>query len=410
MRILLPYGNETKLIQLSGHQEIKIYDFPKIAPFAEDERLVDALREPIGSPPLQMLVQNAKSACILVSDSTRLVPTAKLVDQLMTKLKEGGMREEEITVVIALGTHRRQTEREMIQIVGEKWMGKLNILNHSPLVEDAVLLGQTTRGTPVEVYRPVIEAELRIATGNIEPHWLVGMSGGLKALMPGVASERAIQAHHALSREYQVQPGMVENPLRDDLEEWQQFLPIHFLFNTVVNPQRQIMAAVSGDPLAAFRKGVELAKPYFFHPMPPPFEVTVASAGGTPKDMNLYQLIKSLQNASQITKKGGVIVLVGECGEGFGHPAFQEWVERHQPGEYEKVKPEFRLGWHKVEQLEQLAKEYQIYLYSAMAHAFVDLLPITGLTHLNLQEFAWYRRARRVAVLPHASLTFFHNQ
>ncbi len=149
-----------------------------------------SLLQPISSPRLQELAASASKAVILVSDKSRLCPSDVFLPLLLTELNQGGLQDADISIVAAVGTHRKMTQTELIQLVGEQVYSRIKVVNHSPLGEDCVYVGTTSRGTPVEINRSVVEAGLRIATGNIEPHALVGISGGVKALFPGTASKK----------------------------------------------------------------------------------------------------------------------------------------------------------------------------------------------------------------------------
>lgn len=283
----------------------------------------------------------------------------------------------------------------------------MEVLNHSALPEDCVHVGTTALGTPVEIFRPVVEAELRIATGNMEPHGLAGLSGGVKALMPGVSSQRSIQHNHAFSRQWKVQPGDVENPIRKDMEETLRFLPIHFLLNTVVNHQRDLLEVVAGDVLEAHRKLAEQARNRFLVPMSQRFDTVIVSAGGHPKDLQLYQAVKTLQNASKLTTPGGKILLIAECEEMFGNGLFQYWVETVQDAARitQMMKQEFVLGAHKIMHIHEILQQHEVFLYSEIPDSTVELLGFHPVSDLQacVDRLA---ESGSLALMPYGALTF----
>ncbi|WP_166240799.1 nickel-dependent lactate racemase [Paenibacillus turpanensis] len=385
---------------------------PEVCTDEERLRLLEALQQPYDSPLLRALAVKAQNAVILVSDITRLCPTHKFLPMLLDELNAGGIADDCIHVVVALGAHRRLTDQEIRRLAGEEAYRRVSIVNHSARSEDCSFIGVTSKGTPVEINRIVAMADLRIATGNIEPHRLVGMSGGVKALVPGAASVKTIESNHSLSSRYQITPGDPNNPIHQDLEEAQSMLPIHFLYNTVVDHQRKVLFAVSGNILEAHRRGVVAAKGYFLVPVHKSYDVVIASAGGYPKDMQLYQAIKTLQNASTICKPGGTIVLIAKCEELYGNGTFQTWAETwtDQQKALDSLKETFVLGAHKLEHIHKVTKEKQVLLVSDVAAPQAELLGFKPVypddCEQEIKKLLESFSSPEVAVMPCGSITF----
>jgi nickel-dependent lactate racemase len=368
-----------------------------------------ALDKPIGTPRLNRLARGRRNAVILISDISRLCPSYLFLDELLTQLHEAGVADEHIRIVVALGLHRKQTEDELKQLVGEPVYRRVRVVNHSALSEDCVLLGTTSMGTPVEINRIVAEAELRIATGNIEPHALVGISGGVKALVPGTASHRCIEHNHALSQKFTAQPGQPDNPIHRDLEEALRFAPIDFLFNVIVDHQRHLIDAVAGDVVKAHRLGAAKAANAFVVPVDRQYDVTVVSPGGYPKDSQLYQTVKSLKNASAITKNGGDILLVAQCQEMFGNGIFQFWIETIQDRSLmvAKLKEQFVLGAHKVLHVDEVLQKHRVHMYSDLPEPIVRLLGFQPVADLQAAyDTLTADSSKSIAVMPFGALTF----
>jgi nickel-dependent lactate racemase len=248
-----------------------------------------------------------------------------------------------------------------------------------------------------------------MVTGNIEPHRLVGISGGIKALMPGAASIRTIEHNHSLSQKHKAQLGDPDNLLHLDMEEALRFVPIHYLFNVIVDHHRQVLNAFAGDVKAAHHAGIEAARSRFIVEVSELFDVVVVSAGGHPKDTQLYQAIKSLSNASAITKPGGTLVLIAQCEELFGNGIFQYWVETIQDRSVmlTKLKEQFVLGAHKVEQIDQILRKHTVYLYSQVPEAIVHLLGFHPIHDLNETLAALLSNSKlKTAVMPYGGLTY----
>ncbi|TLS49362.1 nickel-dependent lactate racemase [Paenibacillus antri] len=373
-----------------------------------DALLRQALRSPIDSPSLPELAAGRRDAVILVSDVTRLSPTASFLAQLLDALNEGGIPDERVRVVVALGTHRAQTADELRGIAGESAFRRVLVENHSAASEDCLFVGTTSLGTPIELNRKVAEADLRIATGNIEPHRLVGLSGGCKALFPGVASAASIERHHGLSHRYRAVPGFADNPLHRDIEEACAMVPIHFLYNVVADHRRRALAAFAGHPTEAHRRGASFARDQFLVSNERKYDVVVASAGGYPKDMQLYQAIKSLENAAAFAKPGGSILLIARCQELYGNGTFLEWAETRIDREraVRELEERFVLGAHKLHILHQVLQKHRVFLYSDVPRPLAELLGFRTVSDLQLWIDEAARRGASMAAMPCASLTF----
>lgn len=394
---------------MNGLNAPAIVDYESEAKYAPDYLIGEALRRPIAGKPLQELAEGRHSAVILISDGTRLCPSHLFLPALLDALHEGGIPDERIRIVVALGMHRKHTEAELKQLVGDHIFSRVDVVNHSALSEHCVYVGTTRSGTPVEINRHVAEADLRIATGNIEPHRLAGVSGGVKALVPGTASKLTIETNHALSQRVQAVLGDADNPIHRDMEEALEFVPIHFLFNVIANHRRELLEAYAGELAATHRHGVEAAKRRFFVPAGKQYDVVLASPGGTPKDLQLYQAIKTMQNAAAFTKPGGAIVLFARCEEMFGNGIFQYWVETIQDRSaiLQKLQQQFVLGAHKIAQIEQIVSKHTVYLYSDMPDSIVELAgfkPIRDIEH-TVQSLLRHGHSE-FALMPHGAITF----
>lgn len=409
--IRIPYGTGQLLVSLPDETPIDVIQYRDAAATDPDAVLREALAAPIGSPTLAELARAAKNAVVLISDITRLCPSPAFLPHLLDELNRGGVPDERIRIVVALGMHRKQTPAELEKLAGSRAMARVQVMNHSALDEDCVRLGTSALGTPIEINRTVAEADLIVATGNIEPHALAGMSGGVKALVPGVASRSCIETNHALSQQYRVQPGHPDNPIRRDLEDALQFVPLKFLLNVVVNHRREIMAAVAGDPVAAHRAGVRLARRYFLVPTDRAYDVVLASTGGYPKDMQLYQAVKTLVNASAIAAERGSILLAARCEEMFGNGIFQLWVETIQDRArmVQMLKRKFVLGAHKIEHIDRVLSEQTVYLYSDLPDSTVELLgfrPVADVQETVRRLLHTAAKPRSAAYMPYGAITF----
>jgi nickel-dependent lactate racemase len=344
----------------------------------EETLILKALANPIGAPPLKQLAQNKQRVVIVISDITRPCPSDKLLPPVIDVLNSAGIPDKNITIVIALGLHRPMTAEEISNTVSEAIYDRIQVLNHDP--SETTWLGTTSYGTPVEIYRPVVDADLRICLGNIEYHYFAGYSGGAKAILPGCASRASVTANHAMMIRKEAAAGrIVGNPLREDLEEAVAMSGVGFLINVIVDKDHNIQAAVAGDMTLAHRKGCEIVHARGRVSAPPRADIILASAGGFPKDINFYQAHKALEIASYFVKDGGVVILVSACPEGFGNQTFEDWMLTTSTPEaiISKIQKNFVLGGHKAAAIAAIQQRASVFLVSDLDDEIVRKMGIT---------------------------------
>ena len=217
----------------------------------------------------------------------------------------------------------------------------------------------------MEIFQLVAESDFVICTGSIEHHYFAGYTGGLKAVLPGVSSRRSIEANHALMIEDGTGPGNPDCPVRADLEEAGNMLGVDFILNVVLNSKKEIVQAVAGHPVEAHRKGAEMVDTLNKYSVEPA-DIVVVSPGGWPKDINLFQSHKALENVKSAVKPGGTIILVAQCPEGLGNAVYEEWLNTTStPQEaIEKLNTGFIQGGHKAALIGIMAQEFELYLVS----------------------------------------------
>jgi len=337
-----------------------------------------ALEEPIGSPKLREIVRPGEKIAIVTSDITRPMPTYKVMPALLDELYAAGVRAEDVTLVFALGSHRKHTGEERKKLAGERAFEEIACVDSDP--SDCVHMGTTAAGTPVDITRVVAEADRRICLGNIEYHYFAGYSGGAKAIMPGVSTRDAIQANHRMMVRPEACAGALEtNPLRMDIEEAGAICGIDFILNVVLSEHKEIIRAVAGHPVQAHRAGCAFLDTLYLKELPQGADIVLVSQGGAPKDMNLYQTQKALDNARHAVKPGGVIVLIGSCKEGLGERVFEEWMtQSSSPGAMvERIGRDFQLGGHKAAAIAMTLEKADIYLVSDLEDDFVRSIFLT---------------------------------
>ena len=368
-----------------------------------------ALAHPIGTPALHEMVKPGQKIVIITSDISRPLPSYHVLPSVIRELEQAGIPDGDITVVFALGSHRKQTEEEDRRLVGDEVYEKVRCVNSDP--DDCILMGTSTNGTPFAISRVVAEADFRIALGNIEFHYFAGYSGGVKALMPGVSTPEAIQANHSLMVSPDACAGKLEgNPVREDLEQALQFCPIHFIVNAVLDEHKHIVYAVAGDVVTAHRKGCAYLDRMYRKPIPKRADIVIVSQGGAPKDANLYQTQKALDNAKHAVADGGTIIVIGACNEGLGSAKFEEWLVGSAKAHdmVERIGRDFQLGGHKAAAIGMVLDRARIDLVSEMDDDFVRsifLNPQPSAQAAFDEAFARYGEDATVIAMPFGGAT-----
>ncbi|MGM9669809.1 MAG: nickel-dependent lactate racemase [Faecousia sp.] len=338
----------------------------------DDAEVRRALNEPIGAPRLREVVKPGEKIAIVTSDITRPMPTWKVMPALLDELYAAGVSGKDITLVFALGSHRHHTQEEMRHLAGERAWEEIRCVDCDP--DDCVHMGETSHGTPVDITRVVAEADRRICMGNIEYHYFAGYSGGAKAIMPGVSTRAAIQSNHSMMVLESACAGALEtNPLRMDIEEAGRICGIDYIVNVVLDEHKNIVRCVAGDSVLAHRAGCRVLDSLYRKELPQAADIVLVSQGGAPKDMNLYQTQKALDNARHAVKQGGIIILIGSCREGMGEKVFEQWMTTAPTPEsmIERIGRDFQLGGHKAAAIAMTLQRAQIYLVSDLEPGFV---------------------------------------
>lgn len=342
------------------------------------EEVARALKNPIGTKRLKQIVRPGEKIAIITSDITRPLPSYKILPLLLDELDDAGVSPKDVTLVFALGSHRKQTAEEQKKLVGERTFSEITCIDGDD--GDCVHYGSTSRGTPVDIVRVVAEADRRICLGNIEYHYFAGYSGGAKAIMPGVSTRAAIQSNHSRMVEAAASAGRLEgNPVREDIEEAAAMVGVDFIVNVVLDEHKEIVHASAGDVVKAHREGCRYLDRLYGKPIAGQADIVVVSQGGAPKDLNLYQTQKALDNAKHAVKKGGVIILVGSCKEGLGEHVFEEWMT-HSPSAHsmiERIQKDFQLGGHKAAAIAMVLEDASVYLVSELEPEFVKKMFLT---------------------------------
>lgn len=404
--IRLEYGNrhlelnppqQFKLIQTSSAEDIEI-DW--------DEKIEKAFANPIASPTLTRIIkdENPQKIVIIINDITRPVPYDIVLKPMLREMEEAGVPSERITLLIATGMHRPMTKKEVEYSLGNDIAAKYRWVNHI-CEEEMVYVGEVSN-IPFYVNPLVMEADLLCAVGVIAPHYMAGYSGGRKSVMPGVCGRKTIEVHHSLMRLPQSRTANLKgNQFHETMVEAAGMVNLKFISNVVVNSKNEAIDIVTGHYLKAWEKGVALCRENSVIKVDKLADAVIVSAGGFPKDINMYQAQKALENASYCVKKGGLILLVAECREGLGEDVFERWLKEADSPEYleEKIKYNFELGGHKAFAIARIARDHPIYLYSNLEKGLVKQSFMTPVEDLN--TFIKKQIKGLVYIMPHGANT-----
>ncbi len=373
MKLEFGYGKTVQTVEVPDRNLLAVLTSNPMEHERRGEEAVRwALEHPVGAPKLRELAKPGRRTVIVTSDISRPLPSYEVLPAVLDELYAAGVRREDITVVLALGSHRHHTEEEQRRLVGERCWNEVRVEDSDP--EDCVRMGVTSAGTPVDISRTVAEAEFRICLGNIEFHYFAGYSGGAKAIMPGCSTPEAIQRNHSMMVSEDACAGKLEgNPIRTDIEEAAGFCPADYIVNAVLDEHKHIVYAVAGDVTKAHREGCAYLDRMYRKPIPARADIVLVSQGGAPKDANLYQTQKALDNAKHAVKKGGTIILIGACSEGLGNARFEEWMTKAPTARsmVERIGRDFQLGGHKAAAIAMVLENARIDLVSEMEDDFV---------------------------------------
>jgi lactate racemase len=285
-----------------------------------------SITNPVGSRSLEEIIRShGKKTLIIVDDNTRQTPQKIILPILIKELNKCGVSDKDITILIALGTHRQMSEDECIERFGKEVMSRITVVNLSQNEDDFLLIEKTQTGIPVSVAKIYLESEVSIAVGNIIPHMYAGWAGGAKMIQPGIANKLTTGYTHLMAGEnvYEIL-GDAENPVRKEMEEIAVKTGLKFIINVVLNGDNEVVEVVSGDVVKAHRKGVEIAKEIYQCQVPGKADIVIASSH--PADRDLWQGFKPLNNCGILVKDGGTLILVIPAPEGIA-PDHQELIE-----------------------------------------------------------------------------------
>ena len=332
-RYQIPCGKNFISIQIPDNIPVEQVESREIAPGPDVKRAVDeSLSRPIGTKRLRELVKPNQTVALVVTDITRQLPEEMILPLLVRELEAGGVRNRDITAIVATGTHRSNTPEELYRKFGDI-VNEISFVNHDPYDSKGLVdLGTSSSGIPLIFNRAVAQADVRISTGVIETHLFAGYSGGVKSIAVGVAGEKTIAATHNYQMLQQTRLGIIEgNAFRGFLTEATQAIGLHFIVNVVQTGKKEVVKVVAGDPVKAFHEGVKTARHLYEVEIDQPGEIVVSGVT-YPKSRDLYQATRAANVVAfgprPVVTKGGTIIIPASCEDGCGHPGYCSIMKR----------------------------------------------------------------------------------
>ena len=412
----LGYGPGKLVLDIPSGGGLRLLE-PELAPSVEEPaKLVRrALDQPIGSPPLRELARGRRSAAILVPGRTRIAGVSDYVPELLEELRAAGVPDDGISIHLATGTHEHHGLSDLAQLVGESVLEQVRCRFHACHDPTGLTrLGTTRRGTPVSVDTGVLQAEVKILTGRIVPHYFAGFSGGRKALIPGVAGFDTIKSNHrlTLAPERGIHPAVApcslsDNPVHLDMLEAAAMAAPGFCLNTLLDTRGRMLGAVAGHWERAHEVGCREAGRRFQLRVEEPVDLLVTSSGGLPHDCNFMQSIKAVLNLQSIVRPGGRILWIAQAAGGM-QPGFLEWAAIEDDVELDRaVRASYSLTGHNSILLRRLFRNAKVSLKSDLPADQVERLgvEVVRLAQKALDAIcADLPRGFRVAVAPAANV------
>jgi len=406
MKIKLKYGSGQLSLTLPNKQVLGVYR-PQEKPAVRnlDQAVRKSLARPIATERLGRIVRADHKIAIVVDDATRAVPSTALLVPIVAELNAAAVPDKNICVFVATGLHRKMKRTELDAVLGPL-KGRIKIVNHDP-EKNLKRLGKTRLGTMVYLNKVFLEADVKILTGDVEFHQFCGYGGGAKSVYPGLADSKSICLNHSRMELKGTGPGKVRgNPARREIDEVGRLVGVDFIINVVLNSRKKVVEVFAGDMDQAFLAGTEVCNRMYCADVPHPADVVIASAGGFPKDIELYQSQKAVEGARRIVRKKGKIILLAECREGHGSHLAYRWAKQAETPDdiIRRLKKKFVMGGHKAYQLARTIKWADVYLLSSLRPEVVRQFFMYPLASVD-QIYDRIGPDDKIAVLPEATLT-----
>ena len=357
------------------------------------------------------MAQKPAFIVVVVNDETRPTPYYAFFPPLVEAFEEAGIRDEQVTFVIATGIHDPHSKELNEKTYGKHMTDRFKFVSHIAKDDDSLVhMGRFDSGYEFYVNKLAVEADFLITVGVVMPHYFAGFSGGRKSILPGLAGFRTVEQNHARMVELMDNlPPIRQNPVSLEMIEAARMVGVNFIINAVTGSNKEVVKIVAGDLVAAWYEAVETSSSMFEIPFEKQVDICVSSACGYPRDVNMYQAQKALDHADRITRDGGTIILVTESPSGYGEDVFERWMREGMTPQQimDRIRTNFVMGGHKAYGFAKVAANKKFILVSSLSAE--DSLPLFATKAESVQAAFDAALAENpgatVAVLPQGSLT-----
>lgn len=411
----VPYGKRSLKYEFNHVNSIDLI-LPKennVSKELEIELVTNAFNNCLGKNDKDLFKGAGCTVAIAVNDPTRPIPNHLLLPHLINLIEDASISPKNITFFISTGTHKELTNEEIYKLLSSEIANKYRTVVHHCDAEDSLTyLGQSTIGTPIYINSDYYAHDIKIVVGHIEPHHFMGFSGGVKSAVIGLGGRKTIESNHRLIFDKNAKMGkFYSNPMRNDIEEIGKIIGVDLALNVVLNSNKNILDAFYGDPYQVMIAGIEASKHACEVNKGRTYDLVIASPGGYPKDINLYQSQKAITHACSFLNKNGVVVLIAECENGAGNKLFEDYF--HNKENYQDVidafeKEVFRVGPHKAYQLALQLRDHPIFLVSGMDAQNVEnmfISPAKSIEEAISLSIDLILENPKIAILPYATHT-----
>lgn len=377
MKVKFPYGRSFLEADIPDENLIQVvYPNEKKPEKSEADYIKNALSNPMGALPIKKQAEKGMSVAIVVDDNTRPCPTWKMLPHVVDELKEKGIREDDIKIIFATGTHREVKDEEAKILLGEEYAESIEHISNNCKGNDFTYIGTTSFGTDVKIKNAFLEADLKILLGDVEIHYFAGYGGGRKSVLPGIAHYSTIQHNYTTNFFHPMsKPGVLDgNPMYQNMTEAARLAKPDFCLNVVQNASHEIVGAFAGDFDLVLRKGAQLVDEMYKVKVKEKADILITAADGAPHDVNLYQAYKAIHLGLNVVKDDGIIILLAECPDGHGSEPYYQWMKNYKTKEEmaEKLSKEFVPGGHKAYYHLKAMEKAKFFIVSSMDRKMLE--------------------------------------
>ena len=413
MQYKLPYGNDFESITIPDSYSVEYISENKIhKPIDVRSEIKKAFSYPLASPTLSDIVKIGDKVAIIIDDHTRPCPSKLLLPYILSELKKANVSHNDITILIATGTHRPPNKKQIVELVGKEILHDYNIVSNDNQSSEYVSIGRTSFDHEIKILKDYVDADVKIILSDIEYHYFAGYGGTRKSILPGIASADSIEHNHAMMFDKYATTGEINrNPISREMDEVLEMIGCDFSIGTVLDKNHQPLGIWAGESKKVMDEGVKLVKSMYSQKISRKPDLIITAADGYPHDINLYQSLKAIHSASAIIKDNGAIILSAKCDEGMGNSVYRKWIEEFKSSYKirQQLKHHFVIGAHKAYYHRELLRSYDVYLKSLLHPDYVrnhlDFRPVHSIQDAVDEVLRKRKTVEHICIIPNGSTT-----